>query len=78
VKKNCKLRVLENTALRIFGTEGKEVKGRWRKSRNTKLHKVQNLTIIFREIKLRGIYRWVAQNSCTVHETFSEGKRIWE
>jgi hypothetical protein len=53
LREECRLRVFENTVLRIFGPKGGEVTGGWRKLHNEELHNFYSSPSIIRIIKSR-------------------------
>jgi hypothetical protein len=63
-----KLRVFENRVLRrIFGPNGDEVTGQWRKFHSEELHILYSSPNIIRQIKSRRM-RWVGHVSCMGEE----------
>jgi hypothetical protein len=57
-----RLRVFENSMLRIFGPKRDEVMGQWIKLHNRELHNLYSSADIIRQIKLRRM-RWVGHVS---------------
>jgi hypothetical protein len=60
LKEECRLRVLENRVLRIFGPRRDEVAGGWRKLHNEDLHNLYSSPSIIRMVKSRGM-GWAGQ-----------------
>jgi hypothetical protein len=59
LREECRLRVLENRVLRIFGPK-REEDGSWRKLHNDKLHSLYSSLNIVRVIKSRRM-RWAGR-----------------
>jgi hypothetical protein len=93
LRKECRLRVSENRALRrIFGPERDEVTGEWRRLHNKEVYALYSSPTIIRVIKLRRM-RWAGhvarmgerRGACRVSVVKAEGRtprgrprRRWE
>jgi hypothetical protein len=66
-----RLRVFENSVLRIFGPKRDEVTGDWRKLHNGKLHNLYSSRDIVRQIKSRKM-RWAGHVAC-----MGEGRNVY-